>query len=988
MSHSDRLRFAILALLGVVLLSLHDRGRCSADTGQVPGSQAESPIPIRRILLNPERLPQELERLKQGTLVQLSRTEFEDRLRQASEAVQAQKNPPRLTESRYQAVLADSALVGIGEWHILHLANQPALMPLPSFNLSLRRQVTGEVEDHPSAAAVGESGKIPALLLAEAGTHRVDLEWSLRGDTRPDGLHFELKIPSSPIATLELYLPGGWQVSLPEGGLVTGPQPLPREGSPAREVLPTALHTLIQAEKPLAPSVPAGSRLWTIHLGGVSRLPLVLRPSDRPGPARFVVQRHQSTQTLYPDALEAKYELDLEVQTRSVSELICECDPGLRPYAVSLANLDSWEVRRGPNPESPSLLVLKLKEPIHEGSLRVSCLAPLRTVATGGPPVGPKSGTGPTGEPPVATASPQGSFPWTSPGLRLQGGVPRGETLFLRLHPELRLTSWNSGSFRLIETLTEPETDQKISWQRLKLIGGGLTQPGKPLLRPTARLQAHALEYRARQLAWWQPGPTRSALTLQIQYEASVGQLFDLPVQLPAGWEIDRVEMSPPGLLGSWRLRRDRSLLLVELQKPLCPQDSPSRGGLATRTGTLTVGLTAPGVKLQGAGRKAIAFPDAIALGARFREGALALSIDPAFQAAELRTTLTSTQPQEEGPWKSQLPGSYFPYREQAPQGTLVLQRRPVQLRASATTDVLLSAGPLALETQVEIEVEAGTTESLEVRASTDSSGRWDWRSLTPGIHLVRAERLSEPEMAAGLLGLLAPVSRFGPLLAASRLPLVSPGPGWRLTFSRPLRPQDRLVLQVSTTFDAARSASLYRVPLLQVPWARRLEGEVRLRLARSDRFDVRAAGLQEVSAPASPLQDGRPIWRVFRLGPAPASLDLVRFLPESGEEVSTSRGVLSRAQLLSSLGPDGVLQHQFRFSLTGWTEAHLPVRLPPGARLLTASVDGRWLEQLPTGEPPAGEPLQLPVPLPPSGSEGDGRSQWFEITDLTDVSP
>ncbi len=972
MLRTDRLRFAILGLLAVVLpADLSFRVPLIAGERETINQPPESPVPLRWILINPDRLPQELERVKQGTLVQLARSDFEEQLRQAGNAVQAQKNPPRLTEGRYQAVLADSALVGVGQWHVLHVANQPALMPLPSFNLSLRRQVTAHKPEapapgqviHPGAgasglcpAALGELGKSPALLLEEAGTHRIDLEWSLRGDTRPDGLHFELKVPSSPIAALELYLPAGWQVSLPEGGLVTGPQPL------RREVLPAALQTLVQSEKPLAPAVPGGSRLWTIHLGGVSRLPLILRPSDRPGPTRVVVQRQQSTQTLYPDALEAKYELDLEVQTRSVSELICECDPGLRPYAVSLANLDTWEVRRGPNPESPSLLVLKLKEPIHEGSLRVSCLAPLRSVAKGGPP-GP-------------------AFPWTSPGLRLQGGIPRGETLILRLHPELRLTSWEPGGFRLIDTQTEIEADQKVSWQRLRLVGGGILLPaGKQPQRPTAALQAHAVEYRARQLAWWQPGPTRSSLTLQIHYEASVGQLFDLPVQLPAGWEIDRVEMSPPGLLSGWRLFRDRSLLLVELQKPLCPQDQ-ARGGPAMRTGTLTVGLTAPAVKLPAVGRKTLPFPESIPLGARFREGALGLSIDPAFQAAEQRTALTPAQPQEEGPWKSQLPAPYFAYRQQVPKGTLVLQRRPVQLRVSATTDVQLSAGPLALQTQLEIEVEAGTTESLEVRASAPSGG-WDFRSLTPGIQLVRTELLTEPETAraAGLLAALTPASRAGPLLAASRLPLLAPGPCWRITFSRPLRPQDRVVLQASAAVPHSH------VPLLQVPGARRLEGEVRLRLSQGDRFDVRTHGLQEVSAPPTALE-GRPLWRVFRLGPAPATLDLVRFLPEQGAEAPARNGVLSRTQLVSSLGPDGTLQHQFRFCLTGWSQATLPVWLPPGARLLAARVDGRWLDQLPTEEPADDQPLQLPVPRSSGGPEGESRSQNFEIVYLTDVAP
>ena len=48
-----------------------------------PASLAEDVVPLRRVLMNPDRLPKEMERLKQGVLVQLPRADFEERLRQA-----------------------------------------------------------------------------------------------------------------------------------------------------------------------------------------------------------------------------------------------------------------------------------------------------------------------------------------------------------------------------------------------------------------------------------------------------------------------------------------------------------------------------------------------------------------------------------------------------------------------------------------------------------------------------------------------------------------------------------------------------------------------------------------------------------------------------------------------------------------------------------------------------------------------------------------
>ncbi len=490
--------------------------------------------------------------------------------------------------------------------------------------------------------------------------------------------------------------------------------------------------------------------------------------------------------------------------------------------------------------------------------------------------------------------------------------------MVLRLHPELRLDSWNVGSFRLTETATESDPEQKASWQRLTLVGGGLAPEGKQPLRPSARLQVHGVEFRARQLAWWQPGPLRSTLTLQVQYEVSAGKLYELPIQLPAGWDIDRVETSPSSLMGAWRLRRDKGVLVVELQKPLSGESAPSSGAASRkRTGLLTVGLVAPGIKLaMSASRKQLAFPEAIPLGARFREGALALSLDPAFQAAELRTPLRASQPQAEAPWGNQLPGHYFPYREQPLEGTLVVQPCPVQLRASSTTDILLQPGdtppqgvgvpPLgglprredrlktelqlsSVETELEIEVESGTTDSVEVRTSADVQS-WNWRSASPTINLTRAERLLERERLAlvGLLGVLVPAgpsTLLGPGLRAGLCAAVeSPGPCWRLTFQRSLRPQERVLLQASSTFgpsgESAAGVSphsvIYRVPLFRVSQARRLEGQVRLRLARPRKTSVATAGLQEIPVPPGPMVQGRPIWRAFRLCPGPAQLELV----------------------------------------------------------------------------------------------------------------
>ena len=75
------------------------------------------------------------------------------------------------------------------------------------------------------------------------------------------------------------------------------------------------------------------------------------------------------------------------------------------------------------------------------------------------------------------------------------------------------------------------------------------------------------------------------ALTLQIGYEVSQGQSFQLPVLLPDGWTLERVEMSPAGLLRGSHVRTaaGRSTLHVDLRVRWYPPNSPIERGSCDR---------------------------------------------------------------------------------------------------------------------------------------------------------------------------------------------------------------------------------------------------------------------------------------------------------------------------------------------------------------------------------------------------------------------
>jgi hypothetical protein len=908
------------------------------------GDEAEEVLSFRRQLLPPDRLPQELKRVQNGVLVRLPQAEFDAHVERAARAA-ARKVPPRLLEARYHAALKDQALIGDGQWKVLHKGPAPGLLPLDPLNLALR-QARFENGD---ALVAAFDGRTPALLVETVGEQTVSLEWSARAETEPEGLRFHLEMPPCPVALLEIDVPAGRTLSMLDDSLVSGPHP---------------------AEA-------ADLRRWKIVCGGRRKLDFRVRPTDAPPagsvePPRPLV-RQKTTQKLYPEGLDAAFELTVEASPRGVRELVCECDPELRPHDIVGPSVEGWSIQAGSN-NGPSRLTIRLREAVREGTWQILCLAPLSSS-------------------PPAPAGGSRRVVWKSPGMRLVGGVPRGESLGLWFHPDLRLESWDAGSFRLLSSVSEPDSERQATMQHLTLVGGGVGPEGAPAKtrprRPEARLQAYGVEFRARQLAWWRCDADGMALTVQIGYEVSQGQLFQLPVQLPDNWTVERVEMSPTGLLRGSRVRTGagHSTLHVDLARPLLPVDSSLRDGrlrpnplvppdssgdgtvhpstaMRPRVPTLTVHLR-PAWSGPVTGRT-LPFPDAVPVGARFREGALALDCDAQLFHLDLRTTAERSEPEQDGPWGQHLPEYSYRYRGQPMKGTLRVQPRPPRVRARCQSEVFVASGRAAVETHLLLEAEVGSPDTIEFALSESDGNSWHWRTEPAARgepastnRVVRAERRHAVEVADALQVLAARSPLQSALLLATR----PTGERWRLTLARPLRAREPLRLSATRPLQVQENG--WHVPLPVVLGPGRMEGEVTLHLAGADLVQVQAVGLREAAAAAV---DGATPWRTFRYGQAEVRLVLL------GQALATGRAgeaVIDRARLITYVRPGGVLQHHFSFQVANWTQRILSLRLPPGARPLAVQVDGRWLPRLlPRAsaageeEPPAeGEELALPVP-------------------------
>jgi hypothetical protein len=938
-----------------------------ADDAASPEEPVADPVPIRRVLLPPDRLAAELERAKRGVLVQLSRDDFEAKVRKAAQAGAPLKNPPRLVEARYRATLTEAALAGTAEWKLTNPSAGPALLSVQPLGIAVRQARWPDSKE----AVLGDldESKEPQLLVEAPGEQSLFIDWSARGNPIPGGLRFSLDVPACAVASLEMDLPADREImASPDSYLVSGPQPA------------SALDR----------------RSWRIGFAGRSQVNFVVRRFKGPDlPEPLVLSRLQTRQELTPGQLQTDFDFDLEVRHGAVKELHFEATAGLRPYEVTIRNLEGWEFRPGPNPTASGSVLVRLREPLQGGAVQIRCLARLST-----------------------------EKPWLSPGMRLLKAVSRGEGLVLRVHPELQLLDWRPAGFRMTQTTFQQDGTQVLT------LSAGLDAGPNPE-RPSARLQVPGAEYRARQQLSWYVGPEGLALVADIACEVVRGRVFQLPVQLPAGWEVEAVE--PSDLVRTWNAvpEKSRTSLLVDLQRAFEPGTInliTVRARLAAPRAIPTDGVTLP-------------LPDVTLLDARFRAADLHIYVSPQYQATASATVpaLAPDAPDPDGgaarpalpprgrtPWGKQVAEVLFRFRGQPVEGTLQLRNRPTQLRARCSSDIFLASGRAMALIRLELQPDVGTPTFVNLFTSGHFLGHWEWKTVRGNNAVRRVDRLMAYDRAPAL----APLAARSPLHLATLAALPAPnGEWWRVTFAGPLteavtietavelpghtdpvsplaavalladrQPLSALTSAAATLAPAAHAAGSpirerrWEVPLVGVPRAYRLDGRVTLRLTGTDLFRTELHGLQEAPEPAKAdqfMQAPAPLhplvpsrlssWRSFRYGPGPMSLVLHAQTPD---EDRSREALVDRSWLTSVLEPSGRLVHHFRFHIWNWRQQALPVRLPGNAQVLAASTDGRWLTRLPAGQAtPDG--LEMPLPV-----LGDAVLHRFEIVYVTELPP
>jgi hypothetical protein len=509
--------FTCVALAAVAGAAWGDSARTSGPPAQAVAGPAavahaellpvDDPFPIRRFRANEARLADLLKPADSDPLVRLPRGDFEARVRAAGRAAAEARDLPRVTETRFQASLVGSDLVGTAELDLTSATAAGSFLPIDPLRLALGRATWADGREALLGLPAGATAA--GVWVDRPGRQTLKFEWSLAGITEPGEQRFELRVPGSLTALLELELPAGRVPTVSAADvLLTGPFAIPGKSN----------------------------SLWRFRFGGRPRLDFAVRPAGNPGVTAAASLR--AVYDLTPGQLTCAFEYELRPAKGAVGEWVFEVAPGLRVTNVEVNNRAGWSVDPAAAPEAPRRLRVTLRQPGAGGKVLVSAVAPFPDPAR------------------------PGNHPL--PGVRPLGATLDDETVEVRLAPELRAANWNAGDYRVTESHVLPDMTHEIT-----LTGTLLPAGADRLFRrlPTVQTAPVEADFTTLEQVAWRLDADQAAATVRVGVRVRRGPLFQIAVKVPPGYTLGRATAIPDDLVAS--TRSTGGTVLVEFAHPL-----------------------------------------------------------------------------------------------------------------------------------------------------------------------------------------------------------------------------------------------------------------------------------------------------------------------------------------------------------------------------------------------------------------------------------
>lgn len=542
--------------------------------------------------------------------------------------------PPRLADARYRATLTDAGLVGTAEWRLAAPAG--GLLPLDSLRAAV---CAAKWADGTDAHIVRAGQPVSAhLIVPPSSDTTLALNWSLRGTEEPTAEQYDLGFPAAPVAALELDLPADRVPALRTANqLLTGPFPGPA----------------------------ADRRVWRIVFGGQSRVELSVRRPLRdgePGPA--VHASRFARYDLAPGVATCTYEFEFEAVRGLLPTWTFETEPGLTVTAVTGPGRLSWRVDS--KPDQPSRVVVTPQGLVAAGRVTVTGFAPVLAAAT-----------------------------WTGPRVRFVEALPKGDSLEVRIDPDLKFAGCEPGDYRVVAS---GPADRGYRVALSATTASGIRRP------PTFHVRPAEPELSVTEDVTWRLGLGKSDLTARFRGRVHRGPVTQLVVKVSPGLAVTGVRSVPDDADLTWA------------PQPEGVRIEPSRPLATGQAYEFTLDLRGPAMPMApdsaspGGARMTMPFPQ-VSLAAAERDGTLTVVADPALAV-----------------WANPDPAGanfIYPYRGRSPDGTLTVAARTPQLTATSDTQLSLAGNELVSTTQFKVRVEEGAIGSVTVAVPETDGVRW-----------------------------------------------------------------------------------------------------------------------------------------------------------------------------------------------------------------------------------------------------------------------
>lgn len=662
-------------------------------TGTSP-DQDQPSIPVRRIWLDPDRpwFPW----LQQGDWVTIARKEFEETLQNAEQQRQSERFPPQLLSAYYTARWNGQDLQGQAVWTLYQ--DKPLLSVYRTANWNLALHERPQWPNEPALAGLHQ-GQFE-VYCQHQGQRELRLQWSRAGERYPEGMRFQLQMPSAPVVVIDIDVPRSHRLTWPNAAQQVSLLS-------ANETADTWRWRITRSEGDqrdltlLLEPVPTNTSPLSLSI------PLQSRVEYRIDPLQSTF-RYECLLTTGSDLRQPiSWTIDPLVRVQSVTQLI---DGQRAPIAWQLLPGSTTILTVSPPTQLPATLLI-------EGQLE---------------------------KPTVDVRSNEWQVTLTSIQPSTRQPCLESKTLFI--HPELELVHAEWG-----DTIPKARHEERrmieSSWESFELEPRNWLTPNPSPARLTLRPSVQRTV--VTQNTWCLLHVTQSRCIVQLNWQQIIGSRNWMEVALPTGWRIDQVLVEPAhhALQWNWNEQAPNQPLQLLLQSALRPMESLQVWLILQPMQPLFTLGSAADVPLPQIVPRAIQgfrgqYHLALAMAKTTPEAAALLDASVAWSEG---TRILSTTPTTPDKVKELL--ATTPYRWQ---GSYALDRPDVSghvklqpLSPKLNSKVHLSVQPPTLQYLVKIDPEQGTTPSIRCQFSANMPSL-AWKTVKGSAQLSSWQRIDE----------------------------------------------------------------------------------------------------------------------------------------------------------------------------------------------------------------------------------------------------